>query len=105
MKKSTGKEEDLEDLPELDKKLKQLRSHICNNHYVNLEELEEEEYMINPYLGPKSNVQTRSSTRKTDRQTGNYSTKFGIFHLLFYFYKILMNAINPYLLLKIIILK
>ena len=62
---SKYQEEDVEELQELDKKLKYLKGHICNNHYVNLEEIDDDDYLLDSFLNAKTTVQTRSSTKRS----------------------------------------
>ena len=67
---SRGNEDDYDELQELDRKLKQLRGHICNSDYVNFDNYSDEEMLDDYEYDPRPIIQTRSITKGSNRRQG-----------------------------------
>lgn len=67
---SKGNEDDQEELDDLDRKLKQLRGHICKSDYVNFDNFSDEDLMEDYEYDSRPMVQTRSVAKGTTRRQG-----------------------------------
>lgn len=73
LKKSKGNNEDSAEFHAEEKRLRQLRNHICNNHYVNLEDYADEDLLLDYYPLQRPVKPRKYSRRKKNKEDADYS--------------------------------